>query len=155
LHSFGTSASWFFLININYISEPDTYAMTYEEENETLRKKILYIDNEIMRAESLINELPAFSSDATINYYRNKAKLALFALKDRRKNIEDALKESPQKRKINNLLGVIASNLPEVPEKIYQGNGLTKSMYSISNGCLMWMIIFVVIGFIIMMIIMN
>lgn len=129
--------------------------MTYEEQNKALKKKLILIDKEITQIEDLIKELPYFTSDAIVSYHRNNAELSLLVLKERKKDIEDALKESPKKRKISTLLGTIANNLPEPPKKVYQSNGLTKSMYSISNGCFMWLAVYVAIGFVIIMLILN
>lgn len=129
--------------------------MTYEEENRKLKEQLANINKEIRELESYISQYDhsfyyssrdIFNPHKSIyNYHAfacNDAKKKLTILTIEKKYIEETLKESPKRRMISN----IVKKIPDGPQKVYDGGFFTKPMYSISDGCLIWLLVFSAIG---------
>ncbi|MES2274757.1 MAG: hypothetical protein V4592_01960 [Bacteroidota bacterium] len=129
----------------------------FEEENEKFRKKINSIDKEISDLRELIKYNPYltnYSEQARMDLAKRNVEYKLLVLNETKKQIEDKLQQSFAKRRIDDKISNYLSYLPELPDapkKVRSGGLITKPVYSFSNGCLLWMIAFVVIGLILIL----
>lgn len=135
----------------------------FEKENEKLRERIKSIDKEISDLRELINTNDylmnySFSEQTIMDVAKQNARYKILALEETKKQIDVKLQQSFAKRIIDNKISNYLSYLPELPDapkKVYSGGLITKPVYSISNGCFLWMVAFVVIGLILILLFFN
>ncbi|PID93695.1 MAG: hypothetical protein CSA94_02445 [Bacteroidetes bacterium] len=137
----------------------------FEEENKKIRDKIYSINRKIQilseekrclfydsSKESVIEALYSTSNHDITKYVRERNIYhEILALSTMKKSLEERLNQSKKKREredgISNIISKLyLPNFPDMPKQIYPGNGLSKPIYSVSDGCLAWMFVFVIIG---------
>lgn len=125
--------------------------MTYEQQNESIRKEIKDIDQQIENIQRIYNEV---LFKAYQFYSRSQAQWAmsekLKSLECRREFLLEKLKESPEQRKISNLKENVWEGIWGIAKTLPDLQPLGGNVYIDRNGgCGIWCLIITVIGLVV------
>lgn len=126
--------------------------MTYEQQNESIRKEIKEIDQQVDSIRKIYNDV---LNEADRFYSRSKAQCAmsekLKSLECRREFLLEKLKESPEQRKVSNLKENIWDGIWEITKTLPDLQHLGGNVYIDRNGgCGIWCLIITVIGLVVL-----